>query len=443
MKNIFLFVVLSATFLLSSACSELNIGTGDNNSSVSAGTSTGGNTGTGTGSDGNTGTGGDGNTGTGGDGNTGTGSDGNTGTGGDGNTGTSGDGNTGTGGDGNTGTGGDGNTGTGGDGNTGEVVDNSFFEPHDTELYFGRAYLSSNEQKAYDLLIKTLLSDYTDKVVCSSDMYDCRVKIDLAANNITGISTSDQIKKIAIAVTDDEPRLLHTSSQVPRPQAIGLSYTYLYDNFGNIKEFYIKIYPKYRDYSVYQADMTTINERIKTVIEPIGDPSQYTKVQLVARIQEAFLASVAYGSNGSTSTVAGDMRGAFLEKNDAKGGYYYIVCEGYARAMVHLLHRYGYKAAYIVGAAATGENGELGLHAWHRVFVNNAWYNMDSTWDDNVFSAGSTNSWKNNFMQNDSEFEVTHPRPNINVQNKPLGYKSVGIELPASAATSVPASDYE
>lgn len=51
------------------------------------------------------------------------------------------------------------------------------------------------------------------------------------------------------------------------------------------------------------------------------------------------------------------------------------VCEGYALAAYLMLEELGVEAKYVVGDAG-------GPHAWNLVKVDNAWYHLDTTWND-------------------------------------------------------------
>ena len=60
------------------------------------------------------------------------------------------------------------------------------------------------------------------------------------------------------------------------------------------------------------------------------------------------------------------------------------VCEGYARAMQLLLCGLGVDC---VGVTGTGENsdGESELHMWNAVSLDDGWYYVDPTWDDQLY----------------------------------------------------------
>ena len=69
-----------------------------------------------------------------------------------------------------------------------------------------------------------------------------------------------------------------------------------------------------------------------------------------------------------------------------------IVCDGYARAYQWMLLCLGIDSYEVVGTA----NGEC--HAWNKVSLDGAWYNVDACWDD----AGSTTAY---LLKSDAYFE--------------------------------------
>ena len=348
-------------------------------------------------------------------------------TGGDGGNGDGGDtGGNGDGGD----TGGDGDGGdTGGDGVAG-VVD--IFKPFDNNLYFGRTHLNIDEQKAYDLALKTMLDNYSS--IVNDDGTGGRVKIDLAKHKILNIKNSKQLLKIVSFITQDESRLFHISSTVPRPKPSGSGH-YTTDSNGNITEFYIRIHRVYIDYNKYRDEINTIEVNVKAILDSIGDLSKMSKPQIIRVLHEKYLATVAYG--GMSFASAGDIRGSFLAPTPTDHYQrYLVICEGYSRSMLYLLQRLGFKNIYIVGMTNNG------FHAWNKVDIDGKWYNLDSTWDDTMI-LNSPDSSKNHFLKSDAEFSIIHTQPQIDSEGKNTGYLSHGVQMPASANKSLTPSEYQ
>ena len=73
--------------------------------------------------------------------------------------------------------------------------------------------------------------------------------------------------------------------------------------------------------------------------------------------------------------------GVFVE--NSRGNAHTAVCDGYALAYEYLLQQVGIDVAFIAGVAGPTES-EMGGHAWNVINLDNEWYEVDSTWDDNV-----------------------------------------------------------
>ena len=94
----------------------------------------------------------------------------------------------------------------------------------------------------------------------------------------------------------------------------------------------------------------------KKVLEMGGDPAAYSD-----------LAHTAYG--------------ALVE--NSRGDRNTAVCDGYSLAFQYLLTQFGIEAVVIPGKAGANTSS-MGGHAWNVVKLNGKWYEIDSTWDDNM-----------------------------------------------------------
>lgn len=63
------------------------------------------------------------------------------------------------------------------------------------------------------------------------------------------------------------------------------------------------------------------------------------------------------------------------------------VCEGYAKAFQYLANAVGIENI-IVNGNATNSLGNTEKHAWNYIKLDNAWYAIDTTWDDPVIEGG-------------------------------------------------------
>jgi hypothetical protein len=83
-------------------------------------------------------------------------------------------------------------------------------------------------------------------------------------------------------------------------------------------------------------------------------------------------------------------------------------CAGYAKGMKYLCDKAGIKSMVVTGYNNKGES-----HAWNVVDVNGVWYNLDSMWDDPVFSTPMTTFLRNTYflvpdrwIHNNTHFDV-------------------------------------
>ena len=88
--------------------------------------------------------------------------------------------------------------------------------------------------------------------------------------------------------------------------------------------------------------------------------------------------------------------------------YHQSVCAGYSRAFQYILHRMGLFCTYI-----TGRTSEGGDHAWNVVRIDGAYYNVDVTWGDPVFTGDSQGIARSSMNYNylcvpDAELAGTH-----------------------------------
>lgn len=143
-------------------------------------------------------------------------------------------------------------------------------------------------------------------------------------------------------------------------------------------------------YNEYQEEMTAFNEAAAAVLAQI-DPTlpDYEKVcqahDIITGMCSYDVESLdQYTDDAYTHTAYG-----MLVKN-SRGIENYCVCDGYSLAFEYILQQLGIPVAFNGGIAGSLEEeaaGTLGGHAWNLVMVNDQWYEVDSTWDDNLQEA--------------------------------------------------------
>ncbi len=98
---------------------------------------------------------------------------------------------------------------------------------------------------------------------------------------------------------------------------------------------------------------------------------------------------VTYDSVASEKTVNGEsysayyLEGVFGDGSTSIGGvkyYPYSVCDGMSKAYSLLCNMEGIPCVRVSGEAGT--SGDLGGHAWNKVYIDGAWYIVDCTWGD-------------------------------------------------------------
>ena len=98
------------------------------------------------------------------------------------------------------------------------------------------------------------------------------------------------------------------------------------------------------------------------------------------------------------------------------------VCGGYAHTMELLCVLADIECIYVYGWSGSAEFGdsEENRHAWNKVKIDDAWYNVDVTWDDDV--NGGTYNY---FLVSDNRFYINHEvEPGLNrfIPESPKGY---------------------
>lgn len=73
------------------------------------------------------------------------------------------------------------------------------------------------------------------------------------------------------------------------------------------------------------------------------------------------------------------------------------VCEGYAKAFQYLVSAAGFENV-IINGKATNTIGETENHAWNYVKIDNAWYAVDTTWDDPIIIGGGKLTESNRYQ---------------------------------------------
>lgn len=135
--------------------------------------------------------------------------------------------------------------------------------------------------------------------------------------------------------------------------------------------------------STYDQEVA-VDKEIKRVLDQLNvyNKDEYTKIKTV---HDYIVKNISYDNtlhNFSTYN-------AIIDKN--------VVCQGFASLTYRMLKELGVGVRYISGVS-NGVN-----HGWNIVRVNNLWYNVDNTWDENIYAETSQMCY-DYFLKNNSDF---------------------------------------
>lgn len=152
----------------------------------------------------------------------------------------------------------------------------------------------------------------------------------------------------------------------------------------NYVEFEISI--KYL--STYKQELE-VDKKVKSVLDKLNvyDASDYEKVKAV---HDYIVQNIDYDKS-LTRYTAYD---AIIKEN--------VVCQGFASLTYKMLKELGVDVRVISGYSKNQ------AHGWNIVKINNKWYNIDNTWDENLTTKNSI-SYKY-FLKNSEEFDKDHKR---------------------------------
>lgn len=208
--------------------------------------------------------------------------------------------------------------------------------PVDTGKLYYRSQLTPDEQQLYDFLL------YYAERCDTRDIY----APDLELNQF--ISTMG-------FVNEDNPQLFWVEDAVhfvPKDWNHIFQITYMYS----------------RDRAV---DMQKeIDSKTKTVLAGISSDRNPYDTELY--FHDYLVKNCTYDKSMEKAD-DGSIYGALVQKEP--------VCAGYAKAMQYLLLKTGIPCLYVTGTAKDENNFNEG-HAWNIVYIDNAYYQLDVTWDD-------------------------------------------------------------
>ena len=226
--------------------------------------------------------------------------------------------------------------------------------PFSSELYYGHSLLSSESQKAWDVVVRELLAFDTAKEYGGAvtlkvlDNGVGRLTIDLQELGIN--APVNEVSKFHTYLKNSEARMFHLNKQ---------SITSAADKV-NVATVTYEITSHYSKPGKYQETLLAMEKRASDVLSVIDE--RMTDAQKVEVLLQKFRSQTSYTKNSGHWI----MTGPLLEG----GG----ICGGYSWAFQYLLQRAGIEAIYATGDTAAG------YHAWNYAKLDDEWYFFDSTW---------------------------------------------------------------
>lgn len=200
--------------------------------------------------------------------------------------------------------------------------------------------------------------------------------------NVSNLSTifipivtvnSDEVNNAIEAVYNDHPELFWLNT----------SYSYKYTKNGNCVQIIMKFNETADNITKSKSEFESNAQEIINEANKLN--SNYAKEKYV---HDTIIKLVTYDKSSSMNQSA---YSALVNKK--------TVCAGYARAFQYIMIKLKIPTYYCVGYA----NGD---HAWNIVKLNDGYYNVDLTWDDNTKISYSY------FNLTDADFKATHTRTN-------------------------------
>jgi len=218
--------------------------------------------------------------------------------------------------------------------------------PLDPSQYYGRQLLAAedpNLAEAYDHLGRQVTAFVSD--------------VDMHGYGLT----LNEFEKVLRYYHDDHPEVFWLS----------LSYSYSYWTMGENTYLHTMTQSYGLSADEIVALQTQLEERVQELLDGITDEMPYA--DRVRLLHDRLILSCDYDTTYKAAHNH-DLLGVLLYRTG--------VCESYARAFQYLMYRSGINAILQIGQIT--QNGEH--HMWNLIHLNGDWYQMDTTWDDPVFS---------------------------------------------------------
>lgn len=259
-----------------------------------------------------------------------------------------------------------------------------------------RFYYSQLDE--YGKLLYDKLYNNIDKLKTGSYTADYSTAFDDLLHTENGTEILNNSFQLAInALTFDNPSLFYIditkinliTEIITKP----FSTTYKVKIGGNGKSYLAN---EFRESGVVKQGIDNVNRVKNDIIDKTGDDD----VENLKIVHDYLVDTVSYDMNWGKNVYT--IYGTLVNQR--------AVCEGYARTYKTILDELGIPCIIACGIARNNE-GVTESHAWNYVYVNDAWYAIDVTWDDPILMPGMTldnNNKYRYFLKGSDEFFKDH-----------------------------------
>ncbi|MCR5097798.1 MAG: chitobiase/beta-hexosaminidase C-terminal domain-containing protein, partial [Lachnospiraceae bacterium] len=256
---------------------------------------------------------------------------------------------------------------------------NSRWERYGSYYYYNQ--LSSDQKKVYNMLNTQCLKLLTSSVTVEN----------LLPKSMSGNGRSyyflDPIDYGNLDISEKDALTAFRFFRYSNPQYFFLSGAEL--GFNGTGIFAVTIYDEFRTYSGRKAAIDAMNETIDAWDVLIDE--QDTEEEKVRMIHDLICKRVDYNDSAVDNNYINDGNEYTQSMYSALGwSEKKTVCAGYSYAFQYLANKYGIDCVCVTSVStdpATGE--EYGGHQWNAVRVEDQWYMIDLTWDDDPMRDGS------------------------------------------------------
>ena len=242
-------------------------------------------------------------------------------------------------------------------------------------VYYYYTQISQEERLLYDAMLALAQNQYNDGSYEESRL----VSLDPSSEEF-----SISYTRAFNALVNDHPELFWVSMS----RAVYQCRYYVLPSFGGqYKVIFSLVFPEAGEEGSGYSGMDLRNQyteeqnQLRSAADVLLGQVDFTQSDagIALQLHDLLLNCAWYNRDAGFDDYAHTAYGALV--CDSSGNPGGALCDGYSLAYVYLLERAGLTAAMVSGTAGSAD-GELEKHAWNIVCLDNAWYEVDATWDD-------------------------------------------------------------